>query len=71
MSKRVYVINGAKFSSFEEFVNYFSEVVLEDWQWNGNLDAFNDILRGGFGTPVEGYIFPVGKLGVVTTKSGT
>ena len=56
MGKRVYVIDGAKFSSFEEFVDYFSEVVLTDWQWNGNLDAFNDILWGGFGTPEAGFV---------------
>lgn len=24
--------------------------------WGQNLDAFNDVLRGGFGTPDEGFI---------------
>ncbi|MDA3926035.1 MAG: barstar family protein [Kiritimatiellae bacterium] len=24
--------------------------------WRRNLDAFNDILRGGFGTPDEGFV---------------
>ena len=56
MSKRVYVIDGAKFSSFEEFARYFSEVFLENYQWHGDLNAFNDVLRGGFGTPLGGYI---------------
>ena len=56
MNKRVYVIDGAKFSSLEEFARYFSDVVFEDYQWHGNLDAFNDILRGGFGTPLGGYV---------------
>ena len=56
MDKRVYLIDGAQFSSFEEFVDYFSETVLTDWRWNGNFDAFNDILRGGFGTPENGFI---------------
>lgn len=27
-----------------------------DAKWNGHLDAFNDILRGGFGTPPHGFI---------------
>ncbi len=56
MDKRVYVIDGTKFSSLEEFARYFSDVVLEDYQWGGGLDAFNDILRGGFGTPLGGYV---------------
>ena len=56
MSKRVYMIDGAKFSTLEELARHFSEVVLEDYQWRGSLDAFNDVLRGGFGTPLGGYI---------------
>jgi hypothetical protein len=24
--------------------------------WRGNLDAFNDLLRGGFGTPENGWV---------------
>ena len=27
-----------------------------DYEWRGNLDAFNDILRGGFGTPEGGFV---------------
>jgi hypothetical protein len=30
--------------------------LLEDRTWHGNLDAFNDILRGGFGTPDDGFV---------------
>jgi hypothetical protein len=26
------------------------------YAWHGNFDAFNDILRGGFGTPETGWI---------------
>src|SRR6185369_17209859 len=25
-------------------------------EWGHNLDAFNDILRGGFGTPEDGFV---------------
>src|SRR5437667_7339532 len=31
-------------------------VVLSNYDWQGNLDAFNDLLRGGFGTPEGGLI---------------
>ncbi len=56
MDKRVYILDGAKFSSLEGFARHFSEVVLEDYQWSGNLDALNDILWGGFGTPEGGFV---------------
>src|SRR5262245_54756981 len=52
---RRYVIDGDQFSSLEEFAAVFSRNVLRDYQWRGNLDALNDILRGGFGTPEEGF----------------
>jgi RNAse (barnase) inhibitor barstar len=50
-----YVIDGSEFSTLEEFAKHFSARVLKDHRWNGNLDAFNDILRGGFGTPEQGF----------------
>ena len=51
----VLVINGAAFSDFEGFQRAFS-AFLNDHEWHGSLDAFNDILRGGFGTPESGWI---------------
>jgi hypothetical protein len=30
--------------------------LISDVHWGRNLDAFNDILRGGFGTPEGGFI---------------
>jgi hypothetical protein len=56
LPKRVYEIDGAKFSNFAEFCDTFSRVVLVDHTWHGNLDAFNDFLRGGWGTPEGGYV---------------
>lgn len=49
-----YEIDGQRFSTLEEF---YEEVgrVLRLSPWGHNLDAFNDILRGGFGTPEEGF----------------
>ena len=53
--KTRYLIDGAEFTSLEEFAQHFSAQVLKEYAWKGNLDAFNDILRGGFGTPEEGF----------------
>jgi RNAse (barnase) inhibitor barstar len=53
--KPVFQIDGDRFSSLEEF---FDEVgaALSTAAWGRNLDAFNDVLRGGFGTPEGGFI---------------
>jgi RNAse (barnase) inhibitor barstar len=50
-----YVIDGSRIVSFETFCDEISRVLIPGHQWGRNLDAFNDILRGGFGTPVEGF----------------
>jgi hypothetical protein len=45
------IVNIADLAGFaEEF-----STLLSDYTWRGNLDAFNDILRGGFGTPDGGF----------------
>jgi RNAse (barnase) inhibitor barstar len=46
----VLVVDGDAFTDFPGFVREFSKL-LDNHAWNGNLDAFHDILRGGFGTP--------------------
>ena len=51
----VLVIDGATFRDFEGFQRAFS-AFLNDYEWHGNLDAFDDILSGGFGTPESGWI---------------
>ena len=51
-----YEIDGTRFSTLEEFFDEVSRVVIPDVLWGHNLDAFNDILRGGFGTPEEGFV---------------
>lgn len=45
------VIDGAKFSSLEEFYDEMDNLLTRDltWKTGHNLDAFNDLLRGGFG----------------------
>jgi hypothetical protein len=51
----VLVIDGARFSDFDGFAREFSRL-LSDYVWRGHLDAFNDLLRGGFGTPENGWV---------------
>ncbi len=50
-----YEIDGSEFSTLEGFAEHFSARVLDGDAWRGNPDAFNDILRGGFGTPEAGF----------------
>jgi len=51
-----FVVDGEQSSSLEEFAMQFSQIVLRNARdWSGNLDALNDILRGGFGTPENGF----------------
>lgn len=51
----VLLVDGSRFTDFEGFAAEFS-ALLTDHTWRGNLDALNDILRGGFGTPDGGFI---------------
>lgn len=51
-----YVIDGSKVTSLEAFWDQISEILIPGAFWGRNLDAFNDILRGGFGTPEDGFI---------------
>ncbi|HVY88588.1 MAG TPA: barstar family protein [Hyphomonadaceae bacterium] len=55
-SRKEFAIDGTKVSSIATFAEEFSRSVLGTYKWNGNLDAFNDILRGGFGTPDDGFL---------------
>lgn len=54
--KHVYMIDGSNFCTLEGFYDEISRVLLPGVAWGHNLDAFNDILRGGFGTPNEGFV---------------
>lgn len=49
------MIDGERFSDFDGFCREFSSF-LDAYVWQGSLDAFNDILRGGFGTPEGGFV---------------
>src|SRR5690348_8636074 len=54
--KPEFVIDGERFSTLEEFYDEISRVLIPGAAWGRNLDAFNDILRGGFGTPDGGFV---------------
>lgn len=54
--KKTFEIDGENFSTLEEFFEEISRVLIPQDYWGKNLDAFNDILRGGFGTPEAGFI---------------
>lgn len=56
MQKQSFVIDGLEFSTLEEFFVRFQNAVLDGARWGRNLDAFNDVLRGGFGSPAEGFV---------------
>lgn len=56
MAKAVYEIDGRDFSTLQEFYEVVSRVLIPGAEWGHNLDAFNDILRGGFGTPDGGFV---------------
>ncbi|WP_270729850.1 barstar family protein [Shimia sp. Alg240-R146] len=53
---KTFRIDGEQFSTLEEFYDEVSSVLIPGTEWGHNLDAFNDILRGGFGTPDQGFI---------------
>ncbi|MDQ8201292.1 barstar family protein [Pelagicoccus enzymogenes] len=55
MQKKRYSIDGNDFSNLSGFYDVVSRTIIPNSEWGRNLDAFNDILRGGFGTPEEGF----------------
>lgn len=50
-----YEIDGNEFETLEGFFAEISRVLIPGASWGRDLDAFNDVLWGGFGTPSEGF----------------
>ena len=50
-----YEIDGLRFATLDEFSEEVGRNILPGVAWGQNLDAFNDVLRGGFGTPADGF----------------
>lgn len=55
-ARPIIVLDGSRFADFEGFQTEVSRQLVSGANWVGNLDAFNDLLRGGFGTPPGGFI---------------
>ncbi|MBE1878461.1 barstar family protein [Myceligenerans pegani] len=51
----VLVIDGTRFTDLDGFAREFSRL-LSGYTWRGNLDALDDVLRGGYGTPAGGWV---------------
>jgi RNAse (barnase) inhibitor barstar len=56
---RRFVLDGRRIRTFDEFFDEVSRVLIPGRTWGRNLDAFDDILRGGFGTPEEGFVLVI------------
>src|ERR1700730_13869126 len=50
-----YQIDGSRSAILEEFYEEVSRALIPGESWGRNLDAFNDDLRGGFGSPLDGF----------------
>jgi RNAse (barnase) inhibitor barstar len=68
--KKTFTIDGKNFSTLEGFYVEISSVLIPGASWGMNLDAFNDLLRGGFGTPEDGFILVWANSGLSRDKLG-
>jgi len=50
---KVFELDRACFDTLEEFYAEVSRCLIPDSDWGHNLDAFNDILRGGSARPKQ------------------
>jgi len=53
MEEDYLIIDCSCFHSFQSFIDYMNSIAFTKSKWNGNLDAFNDYLVGGFGNEIE------------------
>ncbi|MRG46690.1 Barstar (barnase inhibitor) [Chitinophaga sp. SYP-B3965] len=71
VNKKTITIKGGRFSSLEGFYDEVDKVLTKNIEWatGHNLDAFNDLLRGGFG--VHEYEEPIRLIWESSEKSKT
>lgn len=55
-NRPILTIHGDHVDDLNGFYEEVSRQLIPDADWGRNLAAFNDILRGGFGTPDGGFI---------------
>lgn len=67
--KKTLIIDGRNFKTLEEFYSEADKVLTKNLKWDTghNLNAFNDLLRGGFG--VHDYEEPIKLIWKNSTKS--
>src|SRR5262245_50447796 len=53
--RATFEIDGGRFSTLDGFYDEFTRAVIPGIEWGHNLDALNDVLRGGMGTPEGGF----------------
>lgn len=56
MQKPVLILDGSEFRDLNGFFDDVSRSLIPGAAWGRGLDSFNDILRGGFGTPEGGFV---------------
>lgn len=49
-------LDGDRIDDLESFWDEVERQLIPGARWGRNLDAFNDVLRGGFGTPEGGFV---------------
>ena len=65
-----FIINGNKFGTSKSFYKYVEEIFTSDlsWETGKNLDAFNELLEGGFGQHDEGEIITVKWINMASSR---
>jgi hypothetical protein len=59
-ARAVFVLDGERVHGLSGLWEEIDRVLLPPGtRWGKSLDAFNDVLRGGFGTPDEGFVLRV------------
>ena len=51
-----HVVEGSAFHTLDEAAAEFTRALALTSPWEGSLDALNDVLYGGFGTPAGGFV---------------
>jgi RNAse (barnase) inhibitor barstar len=55
MLKPTIEIDGSRFDTLNDFWEEISVSLIPGTRWGRSFDAFNDVLRGGLGTPPGGF----------------
>jgi len=50
-----YILDGTRITSLEAFYEQISDTLIPGADWGRNLDSFDEVLRGYFGTPRTGF----------------